>query len=334
MSPLFSPPPRDLAAPRKRLDFERSTLPWLDRVYSEIDAYVESLPPDELPAYDLREALIRWLRDGYLFLPQAIEPELVDAFLADLAQARRDRAQHRVQVMVEGYGVLPIKDLPEEAFEVRHLRWIDFHNSSIAAKKILLHREVVGFLRHVLRGGLVAMQSLTFFHSSEQWTHQDYAYVVSGIPSHLAATWIALEDVHQNSGPLAYYPGSHTIRKFDWGPPAHILYSDQSTSTELDFRDHIERECERCGLVREIVLPKKGDVFFWHGALAHAGSPIIDNALSRRSLVGHYSSREAYPRDRRATGVEPVIQTFNGGHVYQNPNLPDEEDVFTHGARF
>ncbi|HXU30832.1 MAG TPA: phytanoyl-CoA dioxygenase family protein [Thermoanaerobaculia bacterium] len=321
----------DEASP-ERVEFDAATLPWLDRVYGEIDAYVDALPAAERPPYDLREALIRWMRFGYMFLPGAIEVELIDAYLADLEEVRQTRDRHRVEVMVEGYGQRPISELPEEAFAVRHLRYIDFHNSSIAAKKILLHRQVAGFLRHVFRAEMVAMQSLTFIHSSEQWTHQDYAYVVSGIPSHLAASWIALEDVHAEAGPLAYYPGSHSLRKFDWGPPGRLLYSSESKFTELDFRDHIERECARVGLAREVVIPKKGDVFFWHAALAHAGSTIIDLSRTRRSLVGHYSTLEAYPVDRRAPDREPTRQLINGGWMYANPRLPDEEDAFRHGA--
>ncbi len=315
-----------------RVEFDAANLPWLDQIYADIDAYVDALPAAEVPPYDLREALIRWLRFGYVFLPGVIELELIDAYLADLDEVHRTRDRHRNEVMVEGYGARPICDLPEEAFSVRHLRYIDFHNSSIAAKKILLHREVAGLLRHIFRAEIVAMQSLTFIHSSEQWTHQDYAYVVSGIPSHLAASWIALEDVHPEAGPLAYYPGSHTLRKFDWGPPGGLLYSSESKLSELDFRDHIERECERVGLAREVVLPKKGDVFFWHAALAHAGGKIVDMSRTRRSLVGHYSTVEAYPVDRRARDQEPKRQRINGCWVYANPLLPEEEDVFQNGA--
>ena len=331
-SRLASEPGLEPPARAARVEFDAATLPWLDRAAAEIDAYVDALPRERLPDYDLREALLHWQRFGYALLPGAIEEPLIDAYLADLDEARRTRAEHRMEVMVEGYGSRPIRDLPEEAFAVRHLRYIDFHSSSIAGKKILLHKTVVDFLRHLFRADVVAMQSLTFIHSSEQWAHQDYAYVASGIPSHLAATWTALEDVHPEAGPLAYYPGSHTIRKFDWGPPAHLLYSSECAYTELDFRDHIERECERSGLARQVVLPKKGDVFFWHAALAHAGSPIKDGARTRKSLVGHYSTPEAYPYDRRTWGREPARQWINGAQVYGNPLLPEEEDVFTRGA--
>lgn len=316
----------------RRVEFEPHTLPWLDRPRADVDAYVAGLPPDELPAYDLREALTGWRRLGYVMLPALIEPALIDAYLADLEELRRTRARRRTLVMVEGLGARPICELPEEALEHHHLRYLDFHNQSLAGKQILLHREVVRLLRHLFRAEVVAMQSLTFVHGSEQWTHQDYAYVVSDVPSQLAAAWVALEDVHPDAGPLAYYPGSHTIPKFDWGTESGLVHSSSSRFGELDFRDHIEAQCERAGLRRETVLPRKGDVFFWHGALAHAGSPVVDPVRTRRAFVAHYSTLPAYPRDRRRREAPPLRMRINGGWVYGDPTLPEEEDSFTRGA--
>ena len=60
------------------------------------------------------------------------------------------------------------------------------------------------------------MQSLTFIYGSEQRLHQDFLYVVAKIPSHLAAAWIALEDVHPEAGPLFYFPVNR-LPKFDFG---------------------------------------------------------------------------------------------------------------------
>jgi ectoine hydroxylase-related dioxygenase (phytanoyl-CoA dioxygenase family) len=203
---------------------------------------------------------------------------------------------------------------------------MDFHNASLAGKLIALHPRVLGFLGHVFRETVVAMQTLTFIRGSEQSTHQDYAYVVPAIPSHLAATWVALEDVHADAGPLGYYPGSHTIRKFDWGNG--LFLTEESLHDEHDFAAHIERECERMGLRRDVFLAHKGDVFFWHGALAHTGTGQTDPERTRRSLVTHYSSERGYPRDRRAPDDEPLRYELNGGLLYVDPRWPHAEDSF------
>jgi ectoine hydroxylase-related dioxygenase (phytanoyl-CoA dioxygenase family) len=64
----------------------------------------------------------------------------------------------------------------------------------------MTHPNIVAFLRAVLDNDLTAFQSLIFKYSSQQSTHQDYPWVTSGVPSHLAAAWIPLEDVHPDSG--------------------------------------------------------------------------------------------------------------------------------------
>jgi ectoine hydroxylase-related dioxygenase (phytanoyl-CoA dioxygenase family) len=156
---------------------------------------------------------------------------------------------------------------------------------------------------------------------------------VTGIPSQLAAAWIALEDVHPDAGPLAYYPGSHRIPKFDWGNASGLIYSSDAPRNELDFRDHIDNECARKGLKREVVVPRKGDVFLWHGALAHAGSPVRNPALTRRSFVVHYSSHTANPpTPRRRRSKEPRWYEASGARIYAHPDPTYEEDVLRHGA--
>ncbi len=317
--------------PTPRLEFAPGSLPWLDRAQADVAAYVRALPAAER-SEQLEARLLHWRRFGYVQLPNVVPHALIDAFLADMDELMNTRARHRVEVMVEGLGTQPIHAFSDEALRHPHMRYIDFHCASIAAKKIMLQREIVSFVGHLLRDRVVALQSLTFMRGSEQWMHQDYAFVVTGIPSHLAAAWIALEDVHPDAGPLAYYPGSHVIPKFDWGNTSGLHYSKDAPRNEIDFRDHIEAECARAGLTREVVLPRKGDVFLWHGALAHSGSPVRNPTLTRRSFVVHYSSVTANPRAPRRPSDKPRWYEYNGARVYAHPDLTDEEDVFRHGA--
>jgi ectoine hydroxylase-related dioxygenase (phytanoyl-CoA dioxygenase family) len=283
---------------------------------------------------ELRARLLHWHQMGYVTFKRLIHPKLLDAYRADVDQLLRER-RSAVMMRVEGYGDLGygdfhVRDATEEMLKTRHLRVMDFHNLSVAAKKIAMRPAIVDFLRHVFRDTPVAMQSLTFIHGSEQATHQDYAFVIASIPSHLAATWVALEDIHPDSGPLAYYPGSHTLPKFDWGNG--LFWNSSSTHNDLDFARHIEGEAARMGLRREVFLANKGDVFVWHGSLAHGGSPVNDENLTRWTLVTHYSSAAGYPRDRRDPAGQPIAIKVNGGLVYGEPRWPEEEDSFRRGA--
>jgi ectoine hydroxylase-related dioxygenase (phytanoyl-CoA dioxygenase family) len=309
--------------------FDPATLPWMDKALHGVDEYVASLNGEATG--DLRERLLHFMQFGYLVLPGAIEHELIDAYLADVRELF-ERREHAVKVNVEQVGEQAVRDSTPEQLAGPHVRLMDFHNTSVAGKKLALHPSIVDFLTHVFREKVVAMQSLTFVRGSEQGTHQDFAYVVAPrYPSHLAASWIALEDVHPDAGPLGYYPGSHTLRKFDWGDG--LFHQAGVTKRDpVEFAPFLEAEARRMGLKAETFCPKKGDVFFWHGCLAHSGTPVNDPSRTRRSFVTHYSTLSGNPRDRRAIDQEPELIEYNGGVVFKDPVRGDEEDSFTRGA--
>lgn len=315
----------------KPMAFDPATLPWLDTPGADIESYVKWLGSAVEDPELLVQQLQSWRFYGFVHLPGAIEPELIDALLADVDELFANHSQYSIRINSESKGIRPARALKPEDFTEHHSRVLDFHNNSIAGKRISLHPKVVRMLGHLFREPIVAMQSLTFTYGSEQTTHADYAYVVSRIPSHLAATWVALEDVKPEAGPLAYFPGSHHLPKFDFGDG--IFFTHESTKNELHFRDHLEAQCLKAGLEKRIFLPKKGDVFVWHGALAHQGSAQQDPRLTRRSYVTHYSTVRAYPFDRRKNGVEPKKHYLNGGVIYGNPTSPAEEDIFTRGSK-
>jgi ectoine hydroxylase-related dioxygenase (phytanoyl-CoA dioxygenase family) len=317
----------DLSAePKPRLEFDPATLPWLDRVYAEIDAYLAGLDGSARPDYDLRHHLIQWMRLGYTTFPGLIAPALIDAYRADVDDLIHHRRGGDTLAMVEARGTRSVRDFDDTDLGIDHMRILDFHNESVAAKEIALHPRIVSFLGHVFREDVVMMQSLTFLKGSEQHAHQDFAYVVSEVPSHLAATWVALEDVHPDAGPLKYYPGSHSVPKFDWGNG--FLFSTESAHDELAFARYLEEECRRAQLEPAVFCPRKGDVFVWHAALVHGGSATRNRALTRASLVSHYSPVHTYTRDRRKPEVEPERKVVNGGIVFVNPVWPHLEDTF------
>ena len=242
-----------------RIDFSPERLPWLDRHIAEIDSYVDQIDSSQLK-FDLREKLLHWLRFGYVIFEDAIEHTLIDVYTENIDVILSGRSDSKVRLQIEGFGVSEARALPDEAFAVKHLRIMDLHNLSMAGKMMSLHKVVTNFLEHIFRDTVVAMQSLTFIHSTEQHSHQDFPYVVSGIPSHLAASWIALEDVHPDAGPLYYFPGSHMVNKFDWGNG--LFLTSDSSHNVLDFAEYLEKKCLEVGLTRQTFCPTKGICFF------------------------------------------------------------------------
>ncbi|MFO1323020.1 MAG: phytanoyl-CoA dioxygenase family protein [Burkholderiales bacterium] len=310
----------------KALRFDPGTLPWIDRPDADVAAYVAALG-DRAPAdYDLREQLACWREHGYVIFRKLIPESWIDAFVADMDRLVAERARMPTRVMAEGMGIRPISEFTLDEIEGPHVRVIDFHNQSVAAKRIILHPRIVEFIEHLFRDTVVAMQTLTYWRSSEQHTHQDFAYVVANIASQMCATWVALEDVDADAGPLEYFPGSQRLPMFDFGNG--MFATTESTRTEIEFRDYLERECEARGLQPVSFTPRKGDVLFWHAALAHRGGQVRDRALTRKSLVSHYSTATAYPWHRRALGRRPRICRYGRGLVYADPHLTGAEDTY------
>lgn len=320
--------------PKPITDFDYKTLPWIDKKDANINDFIQHYTRGKNLPYDLTEKLTFWRQNGYVILEKAIPDAWVDLLWSEVEELFTHNEKYNINIQVDlpeyaGRAVQLAKDLPKEVINGQYIKVIDFHNSSIIGKKIMLHNNIVSFLEAVFGERVVAMQSLLFKYGSQQATHQDFAYVVSENPSHLAAAWIALEDIHIDSGPLFYYPGSHTNPKFNFGNG--IFFNGQSTYNPDDFAEFLEKSCKERGQERKTLLIKKGDVLLWHAALAHGGHTINNPALTRKSFVCHYSSVNAYRHHRQKPDAEPVRLSYNGADVFAHPFLLDHEDVFRDG---
>jgi phytanoyl-CoA hydroxylase len=322
------------SAPKVITEFDKSTLPWIDKEGADIDGFVRGYARGKALPYNLAEKMKFWKQNGYVILDQAIATTWLDQLWSEVEELIEHHKEHDINVRIDlpeyaATPVMPIKEVPKAVLNGPFIKFLDFHDNSIIAKKVMLHENIVAFLEAVFGDRVVGMQSLIFKYGSQQATHQDFAYVVSEIPSHLAAAWIALEDVHIDSGPLFYYPGSHTVNKFNFGNG--IFYNGESKLHPGDFANYLDKACENAGLEKKTLLIKKGDVLLWHAALAHGGDAIRNPALTRKSYVCHYSSDKAYKHHRQSPQSEPVRRTINGADVFVNPTMPELEDIFTGG---
>jgi hypothetical protein len=133
-----------------------------------------------------------------------------------------------------------------------------------------------------------AFQTLNFQRGSQQALHCDAIHFHSAPERFMCGVWIALEDISPASGPLAYVPGSHKL-------PVLTMQDagvNASPPTASDYDRHyvpaLQRRLEASGLPQAIAAPRKGEAVVWAANLAHGGSPILDAALTRKSLVVHF----------------------------------------------
>jgi len=198
-------------------------------------------------------------------------------------------------------------------------RVMNIHQKSLTIREMFSNKQLMELLDNLMKEKHHFLQTIYFYRGSEQPLHSDYVYM-STIPKlQLGGMWIALEDITEENGPLAYVPGSHKI------PISDIVTTYKERINEIKNRIEEDREgiekvyearrkissesLEQClffdnwlnriykakdelGLKTVKFLAKKGDVLFWHANLLHGGLPINNPKLSRRSAVAHFLTKK------------------------------------------
>jgi len=181
----------------------------------------------------------------------------------------------------------------------------DLYLASDVIRDTVLNEDLAELLSALLYSGSpMICSSLYFEKGSQQRKHFDTFFMPPLIRDRMLATWIALEDVGDTSGPLAYYPGSHRIEPW--------VFEDGRYNLQIDQRDacyrYIDAELDRLQIQPEHFLAERGDLFVWHPQLLHGGDTIEDAGATRKSLVTHYFCREDHP--------EKDAEEFADGRFY------------------
>lgn len=152
--------------------------------------------------------------------------------------------------------------------------------------------------------------NLTGWQSTERDWHQDSYLNPAHVGDYYAAVWIALDDIHPDSGPFQFVPGSHR-----W---PQVSNKKILAALEPHERDHrwpkyseriltplFEEEIVKRGNNVVTHLPSRGDLLVWHGRLMHRGSRPNVPGMERKSLIAHYSGihhRHDMPKAKRRPG--------------------------------
>lgn len=293
-------------------DFDRETLPWVDR--ADFDHRLQRALADRQIDPRDGERLTSFREEGFLYLPGLIDEDLVDAVVADYERAWRERPSY-LRALCEGLGFVPLDRTPDRSeMPHHHYRLLDLQDFSEAIRGLMLHAALVELVGRILGATPVAMQSIFFEYGSEQRLHQDFPILRPIIPSHLVGCWVALEDVRPDCGPLFYFPGSHRLPKHDFG--GNALGISRHEDDLGGYEEHLGAVVRAAGIESRVLEAGKGDVFLWHSALVHGGSPVENHEPTRQSMVVHYSTVAACPRDRRVPDEAPRWVERNRGLLF------------------
>jgi len=244
------------------------------------------------------EQIEHWRNSGYLLLPGFVAEDIVDRINADIDLAWQDRADYPETVTVDQkIGTseeqrLALRDT-DPSVRKSPYKLNDLYQESGAIRDAVMSDQIMRVLKPLIGGTPMICNSLSFEYGSQQPHHFDTFYMPPTVRNQMLATWVALEDVHQEAGPLEYFPGSHKIEPYRALDGSYNMTSDERG----DFDKYIATELDREGLEQQTFCAKKGDVFIWHAHLFHGGSQIIDKTRTRKSVVTHYFCQEDWPRE-------------------------------------
>ncbi len=314
----------------ENLDFDFETLPKIDQGLPISDIINTLEVPAKLP-YNLEEKLAFFQKHGYVVLEQIYDHKELDGVWKEIDDVMENNDKYEIEAIAHRFNdqkLTPVKDIPKKNLTGIGARLNDYHDSSMKTKLLSTNPFLSIFLEAALEKNIAIFQSLVFKYSSQQAIHQDFPWVTSQIPSHLAAAWIPFEDVHPDSGPLIYYPGSHRMPKFDFGKTGILFKSGKSLmDPEKDFAQFLDKTLRQNKLNGEVLLIKKGDALIWHGGLVHGGTPIKDMSKTRKSLVVHFSSINGLKTHRYAPTPDNAHETINGVRIYDNGHLTHLKNI-------
>ena len=161
----------------------------------------------------------------------------------------------------------------------------DAYRTSQTVKDIACDERITKLLTKLYGRQAFAFQTLNFRYGSQQATHSDAMHFHSAPERYMCGVWVALEDVHFDTGPLHYYPGSHKLPTYDC---RQLGYAPTDKIDQTVYEALWEKLTEAHILEKQTFEAKAGDALIWSANLLHGGERILRAGTSRWSQVTHY----------------------------------------------
>lgn len=213
----------------------------------------------------------QWFRDGVVVLKKFIPSELIKSY-CDVRQRLEDKGKRG------GWDC----DCPYLYYD--------------EIKNICLYAPLMNVMGGLIGDEMGLHLNLTGWVSTERNWHQDDYLNPEFVNSWYAAVWMALDDIHPDSGPFEYIPGSHRwpltrrAKLFEHLSEEEQKHPDWPSKTQDFISEAFEEEIKVRGIEPVKFLAEKGDVLIWHGRLAHRGTVARVPGKERKSLISHYSA--------------------------------------------
>lgn len=254
-----------------------------------------------------------------------------DAVASKSKDVVKDIEMHRQRWRDEGWAILKNavenKDLlqsvhgfvTENIDEKTRTRIQNGYQKFAPVRAVGEHPRILQFIEDLTDRKPSPFQTLNFRYGTQQKVHSDLMHFSTFPQGLMVAAWVALEDIHNDSGPLIAYPGSHKTPMMYYND----LGIDTSNTTFLrkTMGHHAYTQYEKQLEERVLsklppptrVLMQAGDAFVWASNLYHGGTPVDNPNRTRVSQVTHYFL------DGANSYWVPVLSDITTGDIHTRP---------------
>ena len=229
--------------------------PWVDS-----DQFESELAARSSGLTDEQQDVARSLHEhGFALLRGAVPPELCDQVRAE------------VDLLFDGEYARRERRVPNA-----------WDEGAPAVRSVATSPGIQACLEAVYGRRPIPFQTLNFKWGSQQDYHADSIHFTSIPDRYMCGVWVALEPVHDQNGPLSYYPGSHRVPQYRSVSPG--AGPERYAGFESMQRDVMDR----LGVSPVDLVAEQGDALIWTSHLLHGGRPIRREGSTRWSQVTHY----------------------------------------------
>jgi len=235
----------------------------------------------------------QWIKDGLCIIRNAYNEKQIEKYNSTV-KAVRDKVEDGRDRFGLGERIGQLHQLHPELLELS------------------FNQEILHFLKWILNDDPIVLGSLNFDKGTQQASHVDAIFFYPEPSYSMCGCWVALEDIDTQAGPLFYIPGSH---KWQFNYSDDLLKLQPNLKEKRDFARSSDCKQEERSLIcaelgnawckefdkieiakstqRVTPILKAGDAVIWHSLLAHGGGNVLNEALSRKSVVFHYIGKRA-----------------------------------------
>jgi len=277
--------------------------PWVDR--NDAHSILQDRQRQGIVTASEAEPIAHYIDHGYAVFPRAVDPDVVEEYLALFEQVWDDPPRN--MTARHGGAALPLsRDLYGKVAKVDGV-----HHYFARAGELIFPPPVLRFLTQIYDRQPVVFQTMTMRLGSEEPLHTDTGPLTLTEPMTLTGGWVALEDIQPSSGEFQFVPGSHRVPE--------VLVHGKTKAHNGDMAEYArvltetQRMCDERGLTTEQFMAKAGDVLVWHGDLLHGGAVIKDRSRTRKSMVAHYMPLGVMPTFYNTARMD-AFSYEGGGH--------------------